>query len=246
MNYLKFFLIFISSLIAIPNSLAENNVNYEAEITLRANLTTVCDAYKKNLLTYETNKYLKDLGLKMHATYYQGLEDEKNRSVAKIYSEAKESYVQCWDLKNNDLMIELQKKDECRRNFAKSFKKGGDNAFDNFGDNCGSMKDDLRDIQGANAGMDYFFFMKFYREYEPWGATRNIPYYDYALISNLVTTCNAYNTKQIGDFQKQNLIAIGIDIYDRLGPLTKEKNFENAMKLIKKFEARYPQCLTGI
>ena len=82
-------LILVFSLIVIPNSLKANNkVNYEAEIFLRSNLTTICDAYKKNLISYETNKKLKALGLEMHATYYPGLEYEKNQSVSKIYSEA--------------------------------------------------------------------------------------------------------------------------------------------------------------
>lgn len=225
MNLLRY-LIFISSLIVVPNSLkANNNVNYEAEIFLRSNLTTICDAYKNNLISYETNKKLKDLGLEMHATYYSGIEYEKNQSVSKIYSEAKENYRQCWE-----------EKGESYKDIVKSMEESGGEGLTRF---------DAREIEFSNVGMDRLIFLQFYKDFQSYGNSGPGPWGQYALISNLVTTCNAYKNNLISDFQKQQFVAIGIKTHNDLTLGPKEINFQRAMEVIKMFESKNPKCLTG-
>ena len=227
-------LIFVFSLIVIPNSLKANNkVNYEAEIFLRSNLTTICDAYKKNLISYETNKKLKDLGLEMHATYYPGLEYEKNQSVSKIYSEAKESYRECWE---DNFIVSGICKGESYKDIVKCMDELGGEGLTRF---------DPRQIELSNVGMGRFFFLQFYKDFKSYGNSGPGPWGQYALISNLVTTCNAYKTNLISDFQKLQFVAIGIKTHNDLTPGSKEINTQRAKEVIKMFESKNPKCLTG-
>ena len=220
----SFLFTLLATTISLPNALLaqDGGVNYEAELMLKANISTVCTAYKKNYISFDMNKDLLNLGLKFHGSFYTGRELEQKQSSNKVLAKAKDTYPGCFE-KKPDNENWVQEELEARKREGRE----------------GITKLDPRTIAFANLGMNKLREYSFYKDYK-WGPSG--PWSETALSSNLLTVCSAVKKNYISDSIKEELIGVGLKLYNDFTLAPEEENMEAASKILKVFGQKFPDC----